>query len=319
MAGDRSPEGGSPGRASGAVAAAAQDQSALRVSVAIPCSSAEALAHGLLAAVIGDPACGEVLIVVNGGPRPDPPPGEPKVRVLWLERAGLSAAKNLALAEAACDVVAFLDDDTVPDPGWCTALAEAFARLSSAVVVGGPIRLAAGVGSPSLGPEGRAFLGELDLGETETRCSPWRYPYGGNSAVRRGPALSGGGFDETLGYAAGRLVPNEEMDLYRRLEAAGGEVWYVPSAGVEHRVAPARTAFRYLARRAYWQGVADAVTRRRHPDHPLPPAGLRVRRAVRAAAGALRHGLAGRRAVASDRALVFLRLLGSLSGRGPRA
>lgn len=284
------------------------------LSVVIPCRSVAALVPGLLDSLRQDRACLEVLVVVNGGPRVSELSLGPLTRVLWVAEAGLSAAKNLGLVAARSEIVAFLDDDTVPDSGWCTALAAGFTRHPSATVIGGPIRLAARVMAHGLGAEGRGYLGELDLGEEEARCAAWQYPYGGNSAVRRDAARAAGGFAEALGYAGGRLLPNEEIDLFRRLEAAGGEIWYTPLAGVTHCLAPFRFSFQYLVRRAFWQGVGDRRTARIHRDLPLPRPWRCLILAARWGAAAAFRSLLGQRPVASDHALRSVRALGSVVG-----
>ncbi len=288
------------------------------VSVVIPCRSVDSLVPGLLDALQGDPICREVLIVVNGAPKSGRDLVEPPVRTLWLALPGLSAAKNLGLSDSHSEIVAFLDNDTVPDRGWCTALAASFGRHPAATVGGGPIRLAPRIAALGLGPGGRGYLGELDLGDVEVRWQPWRYPYGGNSAVLAAAARAAGGFSEALGYAGGKLVPNEEMDLFRRLEYSGGEVWYTPSAWVTHCVALDHASPRYLLRRAFWQGVADVRTRRRHPDHPLRPVGENFRTVLRASLAAAYHRLAGRRDISLDRALQAMRSIGSLILSRPR-
>ena len=284
------------------------------VSVVIPCRSVSALAQGLLDTLRADPVCHEVIVVINGSPRLSEDVLGPLVRVLWLAQAGLSAAKNFGLNETHSEIVAFLDDDTVPDKAWCAELAAAFARHPAATVIGGPIRLAPEIEALGLGPEGRGYLAELDLGIDEIRCQTFRYPYGGNSAVRGNAARAAGGFAEAFGYAGGRLLPNEEIDLFRRMEAAGGEVWYTPSAGVTHCVAVNRASLPCLLRRAFWQGIGDRRTARRHPDLALPRPWRSALLAARWGAAAAFRSLVGQRSVASDHALRSVRALGSIVG-----
>ena len=87
----------------------------------------------------------EVIVVDNA-----PAPGDadavvdairdgPPVRAVWEATPGIAAARNRAVAEAAgADLVAFVDDDEVVDPGWAAALL-ATQRSTGADLVTGPV------------------------------------------------------------------------------------------------------------------------------------------------------------------------------------
>src|SRR5688572_6860252 len=46
-------------------------------------------------------------------------------------RRGLAASRNAAIAHASRPIIAFTDDDCVPDSGWLTAIVAAFADAGS--------------------------------------------------------------------------------------------------------------------------------------------------------------------------------------------
>ena len=79
-------------------------------------------------------AGGEVLVVDNASTDDTPAllaalaHDAPDLRVVQEERLGLSAARNRGLSEAHGDVVAYLDDDAVPRPGWLAALLAPYAN-----------------------------------------------------------------------------------------------------------------------------------------------------------------------------------------------
>lgn len=77
------------------------------------------------------PDDGQELLVVDNAPGTDATralvASYPKVRYVREDRPGLDCARNRALREARGEIVAFTDDDSVPDPNWLRALLPAFA------------------------------------------------------------------------------------------------------------------------------------------------------------------------------------------------
>jgi len=185
-----------------------------------------------------------------------------RLRVVRETRLGLSSARNRALAEIGSPVVAFLDDDAVPRPGWLAALVAAHAD-QRVVCAGGPIRLHFPTPPPSwLIAELHSTLTAYDLGSTPRRlhdCPGWDYPYGANVAFRTDTARAAGGFSPRFGHRGRRQLQHEETDLCMRLDRAGGEIRYVPEAVVDHWVLAERlTPGFFLARHAQ-RGRSGAI------------------------------------------------------------
>jgi mycofactocin system glycosyltransferase len=155
-------------------------------------------------------------------------------------------------------LVAFLDSDCVPQPGWLDPLLPHFADP------------AVGVVAPRIVPHeaGRSWLARyegasstLDMGARPSIVRPGsRVPYVPGAALVLRRAAAGAGFAEDMPVG-------EDVDLVWRLAAAGWRVRYEPAAamGHQHRVRLGR----WLARRKDY-GTSAAALELRHPGAVRP-------------------------------------------------
>ncbi len=173
------------------------------------------------------------------------------VRVIETPQRGLSSARNTAMEAATGEVVAYIDDDAIPDPDWLAHLAAAFAD-ERYLAAGGPnvpppgsSRIAQCVANAPGGPT------HVLVGDREAEHIP-----GCNMAIRTGSLRAIGGFDPQF-RAAG-----DDVDVCWRLLETGGEIAFSPGAVVCHH--RRRTVLGYLRQqRAY--GRAEALLERKHP------------------------------------------------------
>jgi glycosyltransferase involved in cell wall biosynthesis len=210
---------------------------------------------------------GEVIVVDNASTDETPAVLEALVgrhgdglRIVREERLGLSLARNCGLQAARGDVVAYLDDDAVPRPGWLAALLAPYAD-PRVVAVGGRIVLRFAAAPPAwLSSEIHAALSAYDLGPTAgpVRYGQATYPFGANISFRAAPARAAGGFSATVGPLGRQQLVHDETDLCYRLEHAGGVVWYTPDAVVDHHVVPERLSPGWMLRR-HWSGGQSAA------------------------------------------------------------
>jgi GT2 family glycosyltransferase len=177
--------------------------------------------------------------------------------------AGLARARNRGVELATSDLVAFIDDDTVPEPTWAKRLVGPFADPNVACV-GGTCRASFDSTRPSwLSDRLLQFAGITRFGvEARAARSSAEYPFGANMCFRRRLLLEIGGFSQNLGRVGGKLLSGEEHEVIETLRNAGCSIWLEPSAVVDHRVTSARCRPRYYWRRLWWQGVSRARTRR---------------------------------------------------------
>jgi GT2 family glycosyltransferase len=170
----------------------------------------------------------------------------PGVRWMAEPVPGLDFARNHALAAATGDLVAFLDDDAVADPGWAAALRAPFADPRVGAVTGRVEALATDTPGQQLVEANGGYsrgLRRVRLPEEAEqplhgRRAPriaWAVSVGSGCslAVRRALLLEIGGFDEALDLGAELPGGGDHDALWRVLEA-GASVVYEPAALARH-------------------------------------------------------------------------------------
>jgi GT2 family glycosyltransferase len=157
----------------------------------------------------------------------------PFVAVRNTVNEGFARACNQGAATARGTYLIFLNNDTVPQPGWLTALAAAMESPAAPVVAGATL----------LFPDDTIQHAGLGL---NARSEPVLFHYGepfADAAIRARtvPAVTGaclmvarerflgmGGFDE--GYRNGY----EDLDFCCRVRAAGGTIWLAAESVLYH-------------------------------------------------------------------------------------
>ena len=154
---------------------------------------------------------------------------------------GLSRARNAGARAATGELVAYLDDDALPDPGWLRALAAEFDDPAVMAVAGDvrPMSLETEAERLHERVTGLASLrGRRRVIDRATRGWFETVTFGGiglgaNMAFRRAAFDVWAGFDERLGYGT-PIGGGEEHDAFFRLISAGHRVVYTPAAVVRH-------------------------------------------------------------------------------------
>src|SRR4051794_9301442 len=212
-----------------------------------------------------DPGVPWDVVVVDNDSTPSAvlPPLPVPARVVLEPVPGASVARNRGVAEATGSIVAFLDDDVVPDEGWLAALAEPLldGRCDG---TGGRVSLEPTATVPGWMPHWlRPYLAEYEHGDVEVdvREVPLVEPYvlTANAAFTADVLARAGGFDGLLGPRRGVPMVNDDIALCRRVLALGSSIHVVPAARVVHELPAARLRRRYFVRRLYAQGRSDWI------------------------------------------------------------
>ena len=212
-----------------------------------------------------------------------------QIKLVACDVPNISIARNLGISHAAGDVVAFIDDDAVPEPSWLTHLIAPFDRADVAAS-GGFVRGRNGISfqwmARSVDETGATVPMDVNLSQPTVLTPKAQQAIkteGTNMAVRRDVLLDLEGFDPAFAFYL------DETDLNLRLARAGHATAIVPMAEVHHGFAPStrrrsdrvpRDLFdigaswavfqrKYIGRMqrpAHWRGVR-AAERKRLMDH----------------------------------------------------
>lgn len=182
-------------------------------------------------------------VVVVNGPSTD---SSSELLARWNDRVkvgscpvtNLSVSRNIGIAMSSGDVVAFIDDDAVPEPEWLDQL-EAGYSSDDVGAVGGMVFNHTGYDF-----QAKYILcnrmGDARLDFAANPSDLYNFPgsrwycslLGTNSSFRRSTLLEIGGFDEEYEYYL------DETDVCLRVVDAGYQVRFVDNAFVHHKYLP---------------------------------------------------------------------------------
>ena len=176
----------------------------------------------------------------------------PRVIVIDIPNGGLSAARNVGLARATGEIVAYTDADTRVDRDWLTYLVQPF-LISDVVGSGGPNVV------PADDPPMAQSIARAPGGPTHVLLDDRiaEHVPGCNMAFRREALLAIGGFNPIY------LRAGDDVDVCWRLQARGGQIGFASSALVWHH--------HRLSVKAYWRqqvgyGEGERWLMAHHPD-----------------------------------------------------
>lgn len=173
---------------------------------------------------------------------------------------GLSGARNTGVDTADGDIIAFVDDDAVAEPGWARALMRHY-RDERVAGVGGYAVPVWPQTRPAWMPTEFDWVVGCSYTGQPTELAAVRNPLGCNMSLRRSVLDVVGGFRSELGRVGSHPVGGEETELCIRIGAndPSSVILFDPEARVHHHVSADRTTLRYFRRRCYHEGMSKAV------------------------------------------------------------
>jgi GT2 family glycosyltransferase/DNA-binding beta-propeller fold protein YncE len=195
------------------------------------------------------------IIVVNDGSKDgtgDIARTHPRARVIDVPNAGLSAARNVGLARATGEIVAYTDADTRVDPDWLTFLVQPF-LTSDVVASGGPNVV------PADDPPMAQCIARAPGGPTHVLLDDRiaEHVPGCNMAFRREALLAIGGFNPIY------LRAGDDVDVCWRLQGRGWKIGFASAALVWHHH---RSSVNAYWRQQVGYGEGETWLMAHHPD-----------------------------------------------------
>jgi glycosyltransferase involved in cell wall biosynthesis len=219
----------------------------LAVSIIIPTYNRSVLIRQCLDGVLAQRLDSDLeVIVVDDGSTDDTAQivqEYPDVRLISQQNAGPAAARNHGVAEARGNLVVFIDDDCIPEPGWLPSLLAPFDNPEIAGAKGA---------YRTDQTERIARFVQIEYEEKYQQLSRHRYidfidTY--SAAFRKPVFISAGGYDTAFPTAS---VEDQEFSF--RLANAGHKMVFVPGARVRHRhVATLSGYFRKKFKIGFWK------------------------------------------------------------------
>lgn len=162
-----------------------------------------------------------------------------RFRTAYEPRLGLSCGKNAGITCANAPLLLFTDDDTLVDPRWVQTYLELFARRKEELMIAGgthvPIPHDLGSWPSWFDETALANVGLLEYREERPLRSP-EYVWGANMAIPRRVFDRCGWWNESVGPKGSDKRTFEDTEFQDRFRAAGGTVWFCPTAIIRHRI-----------------------------------------------------------------------------------
>jgi glucosyl-dolichyl phosphate glucuronosyltransferase len=172
---------------------------------------------------------------------------------------GLSGGRNTGFEAARGDIVAFIDDDAIPEAEWLETLIADYSD-PNVIGVGGPVEPSWEGRPPGWFPAEFGWVVGCGYQGLPEKRAPVRNFIGCNMSFRRDALIGSGGFRIDLGRIGLAPVGCEETELCIRLIAnhPGRILRFQPAARVRHAVPPERMTWGYFRARCFAEGRSKA-------------------------------------------------------------
>ncbi len=173
----------------------------------------------------------------------------PNLTYQFEPKQGLSHARNLGIKSAHGEIIAFTDDDVLPETDWLYQIINNM-ETYNCDACGGYISPKWEVPPPSWLTE--IFYGFLaiktDLNGPRQLSITDELPFGANMAFHKSMFTKYGLFDTQKGRKGAILAGGEDIEMFERIISAGSTVFYFSDIKVIHKVEAFRLKKNYFRR-----------------------------------------------------------------------
>lgn len=173
---------------------------------------------------------------------------------------GVAYTRSRCALEAKGAIVAYLDDDSTAQPLWLQHIVSFYDAHPTVYSTGGKITPVFLTDIPDwYSKYFFGLVGNFNLGDKELKLVKERYPCGANMSFRKRVFEEIGYFNHSLGRKGTGLIATEEKEIYKRILAAGHDVYYLPYVEVLHSVESNKFDKNYVKRHSKGIGGGERL------------------------------------------------------------
>ncbi|MEL6137383.1 MAG: hormogonium polysaccharide biosynthesis glycosyltransferase HpsE [Cyanobacteria bacterium J06628_6] len=182
---------------------------------------------------------------------------EPRQGIAYARRCGVNAATG--------ELLAFLDDDNLPQANWLQAVYDFGQQHPYAGAYGGQIIGLYEVEPPQNFTRIACFLAIIDRGARPfryDRLKRWLFPAGAGIVIRRAAWRSVPSQPALTGVAGSNLnAKGEDIEMLSHIRKQGWQIWHSPTLQIEHVIGRDRVSAPYLLKLFRGVGLSRYRTR----------------------------------------------------------
>jgi glycosyltransferase involved in cell wall biosynthesis len=188
----------------------------------------------------------------------------PHLRWRQESKQGAAFARRCAFREARGELVAFLDDDTIPNRHWISAVAEFAKTHPQAGAYGSRVHADYAVAPPPNFGRIAAFLAITERGNHPLlyKKNSRLLPPSAGLVVRKSVWQQYVPTEMILsGRTEGNMLTGEDLEMLAYIQTGPWEIWYNPAMEITHKIPAARLERKYLIPCLRGIGLSRYVTR----------------------------------------------------------
>lgn len=178
-----------------------------------------------------------------------------------LHNKGLSHSRNIGIENSKSDIVAFLDDDAIPEAGWAKAIVDDFDECDVGSVTGEIIPLWEHQ-KMSWFPKILYWMISCSYTNTPDCKEETERGFGTCMAFRKELLTKFGGFDTRLGINRNKWIGGEDTAMFLKIKSAKKRIIFDPNVKIKHKIYLHRINYSNILKRAFNGGMSIAAMKK---------------------------------------------------------